>query len=189
MRKSFSVYMHINNANGKRYIGITSGDPLKRWRNGQGYYKNTHFYNAIFRYGWDNFTHLILYTGISKNEACEIEQSLIAKYNTQNKAYGYNLTSGGEFFKHSEESKRLMSQQRMGKGKVKRTPEQIEHMKANHAGGGKKVPVYCVETKKRYECINDAARDTGINKKQISGCCRKQKHYNTAGGFHWLYAV
>lgn len=189
MSNTFCVYLHINNINNKKYVGITSGDPLKRWLNGKGYYKNKHFYDAILRYGWDNFTHLILYTGLSKREACTIEQKLILEYQTQDKTRGYNLTSGGEFFKHSDDSKRLMSERRKGKGKVKRTAEQIKHMKASHAGGTPKVAVYCVETGVRYNSINDASRATGINKKQISGCCKKQRHYNTAGGFHWLYAI
>lgn len=179
--------MHINNANGKRYIGITSRNPLKRWSNGKGYYKNKHFYDAILRYGWDNFTHLILYSGLTNQEACDIEQKLIRKYHTQDKNHGYNLTSGGEYFKHSEESKRLMSERRKGKGRKKRTPEQIERMKASHSGGAEKVAVICLETNTVYSCINDAMRATGINKKGISGCCNKKKHYNTAGGYHWRF--
>ena len=81
-----------------------------------------------------------------------------------------------------------MSENRKGKGRIKRTPEQIERMKANHSGGAEKVAVLCVETGIAYDCINDASRATGINKKQISGCCRCVPHYNTAGGYHWRYA-
>lgn len=184
---NFTVYMHVNKYNGKRYIGITSMEPTRRWCNGKGYYKNKHFADAINKYGWGGFDHLILFSGLDKETACIIEQWLIAEYKTTEKAYGYNLTTGGEYFKHSELSKKLMSQNRKGKGRVKRTPEQIEHMKASHNGGAKKAPVICLETGKRYESINDAARDTGINKKQISGCCRCVEHYNTAGGYHWKF--
>lgn len=88
----------------------------------------------------------------------------------------------------SETTRQKMSENRKGKGRVKRTSEQIERMKANHSGGTKKVPVMCVETGATYGCINDASRATGINKKQISGCCRCVPHYNTAGGYHWQYA-
>ena len=184
----FTVYMHVNRANGKRYIGITSVNPIDRWNGGSGYYKNKHFFAAILKFGWDNFDHLILYSGLSKDEACLIEQSLIAEHHTQDKRFGYNLTSGGEHFKHSEETKRLMSKNRIGKGRVKRTKEQIECMKAAHRGGTEKSPVFCIETGEFFESINDAARATGINKKQISGCCRNVIHYNTAGGYHWRYA-
>lgn len=187
MSKTFTVFMHVNKINGKRYVGITSMNPLDRWQNGKGYYKNKHFSDAISKYGWGAFDHLILFS-TDKETACNIEQWLIAEYKTTDKRYGYNLTSGGEHFKHSKESKKLMSKNRMGKGKVKRTKEQIEHMKANHSGGADKRPVFCVEQNKIYASINDASRDTGINKKGISGCCRCVEHYNTAGGYHWKFA-
>lgn len=184
----FYVYMHVNRANGKKYIGITSVNPLDRWQNGKGYHRNKHFNDAIIRYGWDNFDHLILHTGLSKDEACEIEQSLIRKLKTQDKRYGYNLTSGGEYFQHSDDTKKLMSINRTGKGTGKRSPQAVANMKASHAGGADKIAVICIESGKIYDSINDAARDTGINKKQISGCCRNVPHYNTAGGRHWKYA-
>lgn len=184
----YCVYMHVNKANGKRYIGITSDNPLKRWANGKGYYRNKHFSDAINKYGWNNFEHVILYTDLTKDEACETEQYLIKYYQTQDKRMGYNLTSGGEHFVHSEESKQRMSERRKGKGTRKRTPEQIEHMKASHGGGAAPSSVICLDTGERYRSINDASRATGINKKGISGCCRNKKNYNTAGGYRWAYA-
>lgn len=185
--ENFTVYMHVNKYNGKRYIGITGDNPIKRWANGKGYRRNKHFNDAIEKYGWGGFDHLILFSNLSKEVACQIEQWLIAEYKTTDKELGYNLTSGGEHFNHSEASKILMSKRRVGKGRVKRTPEQIAHMKEHHSGGAKKVRVVCVETNIEYSSINDAARATGINKKQISGCCRKIPHYNTAGNYHWRY--
>ena len=50
--KKFTVYMHTNRLNNKKYIGITCQDPKKRWRNGKGY-KNGYFASAINKYGWD----------------------------------------------------------------------------------------------------------------------------------------
>jgi len=179
--------MHINKYNGKRYIGITSLDPIRRWNNGHGYYKNKHFRDAILKYGWGGFDHLILFSGMDKESACNVEQWLIAEYKTTDRSFGYNLTTGGEYFKHSKESKRLMSVNRKGKGNAKHTPEQIQHMKENHAGGADKSAVICIDTNERFESINDAARAKGINKKGISGCCRKVPHYNTAGGYRWRF--
>lgn len=180
--------MHVNKYNGKKYVGITKKNPVDRWQNGRGYYKNKHFNDAIQKYGWGGFNHLILFSGMDRETACNIEQWLIAEYKTTDKNHGYNITTGGEHFIHSEESKHRMSEARKGKGKGKKTPEQIERMKTNHAGGTDRRPVYCVEKAKIYPSINDAARDTGINKKGISGCCRNVEHYNTAGGFHWKFA-
>lgn len=184
----FTVYMHVNKYNGKRYVGITSGNPINRWNNGFGYYKNKHFSDAIKKYGWGGFDHLILFSGMNKETACNVEQWLIAEYRTTDKKHGYNLTSGGEHYKHSPESKQLMSKNRKGKGRVKRSPEQIQHMKDHHSGGADKSSVICIDTNERFDSINDAARAKGINKKGISGCCRKMPHYNTAGGYQWKFA-
>lgn len=187
MNDDFVVYMHVNKTNGKRYIGI-SKDPISRWANGRGYYRNKHFNDAILRYGWGGFDHLILFTGLSKDIACNIEQWLIAEYQTTDKRKGYNLTSGGEHFLHSSESRKLMSERRKGKYRGPFSELHKARIREHHAGGADKKTVVCVETGEIFLSINDAARATGINKKQISGCCRGVRHYNTAGGFHWEYA-
>ena len=43
----YVVYCHTNKLNGKKYIGITKQNPYTRWRNGEGYKNNEHFYRAI----------------------------------------------------------------------------------------------------------------------------------------------
>lgn len=183
----YTLYMHVNKINGKKYIGITGGDPEKRWSGGHGYFRNKHFNDAIKRYGWDNFDHYILAEGLPKEEACRREKLLIKSFNTQDKRYGYNITDGGEHFKHSEESKRLMSERRKGINTGPFTEEHIRKIKEHHGGGAEKSPVVCIDTGIIYESINDASRATGINKKGISGCCRHITHYNTAGGYRWRF--
>lgn len=186
----YIVYMHKNKANGKRYIGIThhTEDPNRRWLNGRGYFKNKHFSDAIKKYGWDGFDHIVLERGLAKKEACMIEQNLISQYRTQDKKYGYNITSGGECFKHSEKTKALMSERRKGKGLHEFSEEHKRKIREHHNGGAEKKKVVCVETGKIYESINDAARDVGISKKVISSCCRKIPHFLTAKGYHWKFA-
>lgn len=51
--KQWCVYMHINNVNRKKYIGITSQDPEDRWKNGKGYKSQTVFWNAVEKYGFN----------------------------------------------------------------------------------------------------------------------------------------
>ncbi len=63
--KTYTLYMHKNKTNGKVYIGITSQKPEHRWRNGNGY-RGMMFMNAIKKYGWDNFEHLILHEGLTR---------------------------------------------------------------------------------------------------------------------------
>ena len=95
----YCVYMH-EAPNRKRYIGITSLKPEKRWANGEGYRNQTVFYRAIKKYGWGNFKHIILEEGLSFKQACERERYYIKKYKTnlnrwQNPSYGYNRDDGG----------------------------------------------------------------------------------------------
>lgn len=98
--KLWKVYKHTNKINGKSYIGITSNSVEKRWgKNGQGYNpyhrQRNLLYDAIQKYGWDNFEHEIIKNDLCFEDACKLEQYYIKKYNTK-APYGYNLTLGGE---------------------------------------------------------------------------------------------
>lgn len=185
---SFIVYMHINKTNGKRYIGITKNEnPNKRWINGKGYFRNPHFTRAIDKYGWNGFEHIIIARGLTKEIACQWEQSLIALYGCNDKTKGYNITDGGEFFHHSKESRKLMSQNRKGKGSHEFSEEHKKKMREHHGGGAIPKAVLCIETNVIYKSINEASRDVNLTKKMISNCCRNVPHYNTAGGYHWKF--
>ena len=69
--------MHENKKNQKKYIGITSQSLKKRSNKGEGYVGCTKFYNAIKKYGWDNFKHEIVATDLTKKDAEELEYELI----------------------------------------------------------------------------------------------------------------
>ena len=89
--------MHKNKINDKVYIGITCQNENRRWRNGEGYKKNTYFYNSIKKYGWDDgFEHIILFDNLTEEEAKLLEQCYIALYDSNNPNKGYNMTLGGE---------------------------------------------------------------------------------------------
>lgn len=141
--KTYCVYMHTNKLNGKKYIGQTRQPLNQRWREGKGYKRaNSHFFNAIQKYGWGNFKHEVLAEGLTCDEANELEIKFIAEYNTTNKEYGYNAEIGGKNSPCSEETRQLIS--------------------LNHANmKGKNNPRYGVklsdETKKK---IGDANRGT-----------------------------
>lgn len=204
----YRVYKHVT-PNGKVYIGITSKDPLERWRNnGRGYSGNKHFYNAIRKYGWQNIKHEILFTELTKEEACKKEIELIAYCRSNNPMHGYNLSAGGETnagykhteatkkllseqhkgFKHTEEAKRKMSVSRKGqphKG-TKHSEESIELMRKVHKH--KSVIQYDIDGNfiKIHFSIRSASRETGIPSTNISGCCKgKTKHTHE---FVWRYS-
>lgn len=100
---NWAVYKHVSPSN-KVYIGISS-NVKNRWA-ANGYYyhlSDTAFSRALKKYGWENFQHFILQTGLTKQEACDMEKELIAYYKA--KGLSYNITDGGEGYtgKHSEE--------------------------------------------------------------------------------------
>lgn len=92
---SYCVYKHTS-PSGKVYIGITKQNPVRRWRNGFGYKTQVYFYKAILKYGWDNFTHEILFSNLTEEEACQKEIELIDFYCSNNWRFGYNVKNGGE---------------------------------------------------------------------------------------------
>lgn len=109
---NYIVYRHTS-PNGKIYIGITCGSMTSRaGKNGRRYSGNEHFYRAIQKYGWDNFQHDILYSNLTKEEACELETSLIAEYKANQYDFGYNICDGGEGRSgdhQSDDTKKLIS--------------------------------------------------------------------------------
>lgn len=129
----YVVYMHIF-PNGKRYVGITGTDIVERWRkNGSGYKNQKLMARAIQKYGWENVEHCILESNLSLHDAGEIEQKFIAKYNTTDPAFGYNMSIGGE----------------KGPLGVKRSQETIEKLRLSHKGRKMKE-----ETKEKLRQIN-----------------------------------
>ena len=122
---NYKVYVHISLIC-KKFIGITSTELNKRWKNGKGYKDSPLFYNAILKYGWDNFKHKVLYENLTEKQAKQKEKDLISFYKTNDRRYGYNLTEGGEGcvgYRHSKETK--------------------EKMRLNHADfSGEKNPFY-----------------------------------------------
>lgn len=112
----YSVYCHTNKINNKKYIGITKQIPKNRWGvNGKNYKKsNPYFYNAIEKYGWDNFEHEILFCNLSKDDACQKEIELIKEFKTQQKEFGYNIMDGGTAPSIPQEIRDKMSKAMMG---------------------------------------------------------------------------
>ena len=161
---NYTVYMHENKTNGKKYIGITGKDPEKRWLKGTNYRTCTAMNRAFQKYGWDGFNHVIIESGLTREEACAKEKELIAKYNTRDPSFGYNICVGGgatEGCMFSDEELKRRSEFWKGennpnyKGKMW-TPEYREHMRA----------------------INTGKKLTEEHKKKISDGCRGKTHHD-----------
>ena len=92
--KLYKIYLHENLFNHKKYIGQTCRSVCERFGcNGSHYINSPKFYNAIQKYGWENFSHKVLEENLTLEEANEREKYYIALYNTVED--GYNIYDGG----------------------------------------------------------------------------------------------
>ena len=135
---NYSVYIHTNKTNGKRYVGITCQKPEERWRRGKGYKHCPVFYKAILKYGWDSFEHDVFASHLTKEEAENMERVLIKELETLSTQNGYNVSEGGDAPFLSEETKQKISESHMGElnpmyGK-KHTEEQKQHLRQMMTG-------------------------------------------------------
>lgn len=92
------IYLAENSIDGKLYIGKTVRDIEKYVRT---HYFNSkrgvkkYLYNAIRKYGWDNFSWWVIDTATTKKKLNDLEASYIRYLHTF-RPYGYNLTFGGD---------------------------------------------------------------------------------------------
>lgn len=170
--RNYCVYCHTNKINNKKYIGITN-NVKRRWRAGGIEYKpdkdknqNVAFWNAIQKYGWDNFTHIILKDNLTQDEAKELEKYYIEKYQTfigffENKKdrLGYNSTLGGEGTLgligelHPNYGKTLSDEQKILLSEINKKPI-IQYGKDG-------------SFKKEWDSLTTASLELGINMKTL----------------------
>ena len=112
------VYCYTNKINGKKYIGQTINPESRKSSHKSSAYNekapdfSTPFHRAIRKYGWENFEYEVLAKDISDKKILSyLEKYYISTLNTFS-SNGYNLTSGGEYYKKtpvSDFSKKKMS--------------------------------------------------------------------------------
>ncbi len=115
---NYTIYMHLNNINGKVYIGQTGRKNLheRYGKNGKGYYDCPKFGNAIKKYGWNNFSHLILEENVSINDIDYKERFYIKLFHSTDIEFGYNISNGGCFGKIiPEETRQKIRESLIGK--------------------------------------------------------------------------
>lgn len=155
-------YCIKNKVNGKRYIGITIASLTNRFINHLSSAragKSTIFYNAIRKYGENNFElEWFDEYNCSQEELYYIEKEEIKKYKTYigfEDSNGYNMTLGGE-------------------GGRKKGVFQIE--------------TQTIKIVNEYSSISEASKITGTHQASISNCCLFRKWNKTAGGFLWAFS-
>ena len=186
------IYKIENLVNGKVYIGQTTKGFDKRYRGHgiEGVYKyhkskfesndnyNKHLYNAIEKYGFENFKVYEQFDiAFSKIELDIKEKVYITLYNSTNKEYGYNNKEGGANGKHTEETKRKISQAQL---------QEKNHMygkvgKENHAS----KPIIDLVDDIVYDSANIAAKELGLSASHICSVARGER--GSCGGHVFRY--
>ncbi len=91
------VYCIENKINGKKYIGVTRGEIIGRFKQHKKLTRSQHkchLHNAMLSHGIDNFIVYEIDKADTKEELFEKEKHWIKKLDTKNN--GYNETDGGE---------------------------------------------------------------------------------------------
>ena len=219
MKKTWTIYRHVNKTNGKCYIGIT----CQRWercrwgRDGHGYNQpgQKKFWAAIVKYGWNNFDHEKLERGIKTPDEANARETYWIKFYDSFRN-GYNATTGGSGStghilsnekkkemgkanigtkhhtqKHSDESKKKMSEQRKGKHYSSRTEFKkgmIPWAKGLKGKFGKSVIQYDVDGNfiKEWPNVYSVVQYFGGKSQScLRQCCkRNRKRYK---GFIWRF--
>lgn len=154
----------------KKYYGITSSKKAEiRWgKNGYRYKSSPYFYNAIQKYGWDNFEHDVLFTDLTEDEAKDKEKYLIATYKTNEREFGYNTTSGGD-----------------GTVGVPFTRE--KHEKRGTCKSVVQIDMNGNKVNKFFN-IHEASRVVGCSFGHISGCCNRYYNRKRVAGYYWMFS-
>ena len=140
------------------------------------------FYNAIVKYGQDNFHHVVLSSNLTKDEVNRIESILISYY--VNLGISYNIAPGGFGIigSRSEEHKRKISKSLKGVPKSGIAKQNMRNNATHH--GGKEVAMFDKDNNliKIFKTCGLASKETGIKATHIARCVRP-----SAGGYIWRY--
>lgn len=168
------IYKITNIVNGKVYIGQTKELLSKRFL-GHCHCKShrSHISSAIIKYGRENFTIDQIDQAQTQEELDNKEIYWISFYDSINRDKGYNILPGGSGRKHTEESKKKMSESRKGR---RNSPEAIERTRLSNIGrkrkegtgakisaalkGKKRGPIWTEEQKKEIGQRNKGKKHT-----------------------------
>lgn len=168
--KVWSIYQACS-PSGKIYIGQTVKAIQERW--GHHVWRANHggsysIHAAIRKYGAENFVVIKIDTAPSKKMADVLERKLIARYRSNEREFGYNLTAGGDGCPVTEEVKERM---RLSKQFI--SPETR-----------RKISVALKGNKNRLGNIHSEVSRARIGAKQAAYWARMTPEYKSARAKH-----
>jgi predicted GIY-YIG superfamily endonuclease len=185
----YCVYIHQNRINGKVYVGMTS-NANKRW-SGRRKYSNQLFGEAIEKYGWNNFNHVIVADGLTEEQASDIEKEYIKQYDSMNPEHGYNQNSGGKNnWRISDAArKRLIdSHIEFFKDPQNRKEQGDRLIRYYEKHPELRKPVVQYRKDGAFVCEYGSAWETGrhgFDASHVKACCKGYR--KTANGYIWRY--
>ena len=191
----YTVYRHYNRLTNKSYIGMTSQNPKARWNNGNGYKKNSKMWSDIKKSDWNtDWKHNIIGQFEDKDEALKYEAFMIAMLGTVRNGYNTS-TYGGTSYKRTEESRKKMSESKIGEknpnfGKH-HSEETKKKMSEARIGNHNRPQTPVLQYSKsgefiaEYPSIKEAERQTGCYQSHICNYCKGK--YKSTRGFIWRY--
>ncbi len=148
-------------------------------------------YNAIAKYGFDNFEIYVLQNCNNQSELHEYEKYYIKLYKSN--IYGYNCSEGGENttkgHKYSRpnftnEHRKNMSLAHLGKASrpsgFNLTQDHKEKLKQSNQY--RSTQVRCISTGQIFQSISECARQLNIDKAQLQRHLNNKPHHNTIKG-------
>jgi hypothetical protein len=184
----------------KEYIGQTAHEDFQIRLNGHiSDVKNgrkRHLYNAIRKYGWDQFTIEILHNftreGNWKERLDELEVQEIAQRGTLSPG-GYNNETGGNRNKVlHEDTKELMSSSHSGERHAMFGKHHHDEAKELIRDANRKEVQQwsrdATEIIRTFRSIEEAAKESGAQSEHIGKVCNGKEGRKTAGGFQWKFA-
>ena len=208
----FVIYKHTNNITGKSYIGKTIKGIDIRWKRHLcdtvcGSY-NSHFHNAIRKYGTDCWDHIILYISFEQDDKhlYEVEEQLILDWDTYHN--GYNTTIGGRGTgsgeshiryntTHTQKSKEKMSNIKLGKNNPmfgKHHSEEAKRKVSESRIGGKhhKFRGYYIYNNTKFSSSKSLGESICVSQDVVLRWCKhnyKQVHYNSYNQSKFLQSL
>nr|DAO77034.1 MAG TPA: intron associated endonuclease [Bacteriophage sp.] len=178
-KPGFGAIYRYDFDNGKSYIGITRYSIEQRYKN------HLRADNLVDRALRTHKHSVSLIKVVEEELLADEEIRLIREFGTL-WPDGYNYSYGGEGNRMNPESKKKLSESRMGSKNpmwgrhYERDPRVTEVLRESRI-----IPVRCVETGEVFESLTDAGKFANVTPARICNCCRGLR--GTTGGYRWEY--
>ena len=154
------------------------------------------FYDAIQKYGLENFQIEILKDNLNKESADFWEEYYISKYKSNDEEYGYNIASGGKNVAISENARKKKSEnmkinnpmynpQISEKVKEKLKGRKLSKEVVENISKGHMKKVQCIETGEIFNSRNEAGLFYNVSPSGIGRAINGEQ--KTSANKHWRY--